>query len=64
MKIKLYCDSGANIHSERSEVIDLEKDWGITDEEWESMSDQEKEKLCNEWAYNRLEIGWTPVDDK
>lgn len=28
MKVKFYCDSGANIHSCREEVVDLVEDWG------------------------------------
>lgn len=33
MKIKFNCNSGANIHSTRSDVFDLEIDLGITDTE-------------------------------
>lgn len=58
MKIKLFCDSGANIHSARTETIDTVRDWGIEDAEWLAMSDDEKYKLVEEWAYERLEIGF------
>ena len=34
MKVKFCCNSGANIHSCREEVIDLDEDLGISDEEW------------------------------
>lgn len=61
MKVKLYCDSGANIHSCREEEVDLE-DWGISDEEWSEMSDEEKSKVAEEWAYERLEIGFEEID--
>lgn len=58
MKIEVWCNSGANIHSERSEIIDLEKDWGISDEEWKEMSEKDKYKSVEEWAWQRLEIGY------
>lgn len=62
MKVKFYCDSGANIHSCREEVIDLEDECGITDEEWNDMDDDEKQKVVMEWAWERLETGWLPVN--
>lgn len=55
MKVKFVCDSGANIHSAREEVVDLE-DWGISDMEWGDMTDKQKQELVEEWAYERLEI--------
>lgn len=58
MKIKVMCDSGANIHSCRTEIIDVEKDWGITDEDWNSFTDEEKFNLVKEWAEQRLSIDW------
>ena len=63
MKVKFYCDSGANIGSCTEEIFDLEKDLGITDEEWQSMSDDEKYKEAEEWAWNNgLEIGWEELE--
>lgn len=64
MKIRVYCDSGANIHSRRSEVIDLEKDWNMSDEDWNEMTDDEKQNIVDEWAYERLEIGWEDTDEE
>lgn len=61
MKIKVWCKSGANIHSTREAIIDLEKDWGISDEEWNEMLDGDKEEVVNEWAWERLEIGWSEL---
>ncbi len=57
MKVKFVCDSGANIHSAREEVVDLE-DWGISDTEWGNMTEKQKQDLVEEWAYDRLEIYW------
>lgn len=57
MKVKFWCDSGANIHSCRKETVDLEK-WGISDDDWLAMTDKDKDELAREWAYERLEYGW------
>ena len=61
MKIEFYCDSGANIHYKYTEVVNLEE-WGISDDEWVAMSDEEKYEMANEWATNNgLEIGYIEV---
>lgn len=57
MKIKFVCDSGANIHSARKEVINTE-DYGFEDDEWLALSDDQKQKVVEDWAYDRLEIYW------
>jgi hypothetical protein len=57
MKVKFVCDSGANIHSAREEIVDTE-DWGVSEAEWGDMSDEQKHDLVKEWAYDRLEIYW------
>jgi len=54
----VWCDSGANIHSKREAVIDLDSDWGITDDDWKEMSDDDRWFAVEEWANQRLEIGW------
>jgi hypothetical protein len=63
MKVRFNCNSGANIHSKRSEVLDLEKDLGITPEEWEAMDEDGKFEEVKMWADQRLEIFWEPVED-
>ena len=62
MKVKFYCDSGANIHSCREEEIDLVEDWGMTPEECEALNEDEKLELAKEWAYERLDIGMEILD--
>lgn len=57
MEVKFVCDSGANIHSARTEVINTE-DYGYTDEEWKSLTDNQKQEIVEEWAYEHLEIYW------
>lgn len=58
MKIKVWCNNGANIHSKRQEVIDLERAWGITNEEWHAMPDKEKDEMVKDWMWERLDYGW------
>jgi len=55
MKVRFVCDSGANIHSARTEVINTE-DYGLSDEEWMELTDDEKQKFVEEWAYENLQI--------
>ena len=62
MRVKFYCDSGANIHSCREEEIDLVEDWGMTKEECETLTEDEKLELAKEWAYERLDIGMEILD--
>ena len=55
MKVKFVCDSGANIHSARTEVVDTE-DYGYTDEEWLELSEEQKQEIVEEWANERLQV--------
>lgn len=61
MKITVWCDNGANAHSKREEVIDLYHDWNISDEEWIEMNETERDQLVQEWAYNKLDIGYEEI---
>lgn len=58
IKIKVWCDSGANIHSCREETVDVEEDWGFSKEEWQSLTEDEKWKEVNIWANDHLDIGF------
>lgn len=60
MKIKFYCDSGANIHSRREEIIDTD-DLGLEEGEWETLTDAEKEEHVKDWTSGHLEWGWKEV---
>ena len=62
MKVKFYCDSGANIHSCREEVVDLVEDWGMTPEECAELTEDDKLELAQDWANDRLDIGMEIVD--
>ena len=59
MKINVWCDSGANIHSARTATLDLDEYFGISDSEWKEMSDDDRYAVVEEWAWNAgLDIGW------
>lgn len=61
-KVRFCCNSGANIHSCRSEVFDTVADLGLEEGEWEEMDEDDREKMVEEWAWDRLEIYYKPVD--
>ena len=68
MKIKFYCDSGANIHSSNYEIVDLIEYFGCEDKKeakeiWNLMSDKEKYEEAEQWAWNNgLEIGYEEIE--
>ncbi len=63
MKLTFYCDSGANIHSSRTETFDLDSKtrngFWMSKEEWLALSEDEKQEQVNEWANERIDIGFT-----
>jgi hypothetical protein len=61
-KVRFYCDSGANHRSCRDEVLDTVKDLGLDDGEWEEMQEDDRENLAEEWAKERLEIGYESIE--
>lgn len=61
MKITFHCDNNANIHSERADEFSPE-DLGITEEQWRSYSEDEKNELVKEWALERFEYWFTEYE--
>ena len=61
MKIKYWCDSGANIHSCLKGQVDLYEEEGISDEEWEEMPYEAKEEIMKDYAFAKLDWGWEIV---
>jgi hypothetical protein len=57
MKLEIYCDSGANIHSCRKTVISLDE-MGIDEQEWNEMSEEAKEEAVKPIAFENLDWGW------
>lgn len=61
MKLKIWLDSGANIHSKRETTIDLDE-LGHTEQEWAEFSDKEKEEEVKLIAFETLDWGWEEID--
>lgn len=62
MKIKIWCDSGANIYSKWENEYDLEV-FSITENEWNEMSEEEREDFVREIAFERLDWGYQEIND-
>lgn len=58
MKVKFYCDNGANIHSERTEIFDVETQLGYTLEEWCEFDEDTKYEIVHEWAVQHFSYGY------
>lgn len=61
MKIKVWCDSGANAQSKREEVINLD-DLGLTKEEWDNMFEDQKEAAIKEIALSQFDWGFEEIE--
>lgn len=59
-KFRVYLDSGANIHSNYEQEVDLD-DLGITDEEWDEMGDDERTEVMRDIAWERVEWGFEEI---
>lgn len=60
-KFKVWLDSGANIHSNRSQIIDL-KAIGYTNEEWDALEESEQEKLMKDIAFDHADWGYQEIE--
>lgn len=56
-RFKVWCDSGANIHSCRTEYVTLD-DLGLSKQDWDSMSEEQKEEAMRDIAFDKLDWGW------
>lgn len=56
-KLVVYLDSGANIHSRVEYEITVEQ-LNYTDKEWDELSEEEKEGIIKEIAFQRADWGW------
>jgi len=45
MKVKFFCDNGANIHSKKSHTFDTVCDLHLDKGEWEKMTADEKHEI-------------------
>jgi hypothetical protein len=62
MKIKFWCDNGANIHSERKDIFTPE-DLGYTEEDWAEMTEDEKQEVVKDWALERFDYGFEEIEE-
>ncbi|EQB0486243.1 DUF7167 family protein [Cronobacter turicensis] len=60
-KFKVWLDSGANIYSKYEQVVDLEDDLGIDSEEWDQMTDEGKEEVMKDIAWERMDWGFEEI---
>ncbi|EAA4852311.1 hypothetical protein DPP06_13125 [Salmonella enterica subsp. enterica] len=60
-RFKVYLDSGANIHSKYEQVVELD-DIGLTDEEWNEMTEKQRDEVMKEVAWERMEWGYDEIE--
>lgn len=61
MKIKVWCDSGANAFSCREVIIET-KEFGISDEQWKAMPEDEKLNFVEDIAFERFDWGFKEIE--
>lgn len=50
--IKAWLNSGANIHSCYETKFEIDKD------EWDAMSEEDKDEYAKDYAWGRMDWGW------
>ena len=60
-KFKVWLDSGANSVSQYSVDVTTD-DLGLSDEEWDGLSKEEKEETMKEIAFERAEWGFKVIE--
>lgn len=60
-RFKVYLDSGANIHSKYEQVVELD-DIDLTDEEWNEMTEKQRDEVMKEIAWERMEWGYDEIE--
>lgn len=63
MKVKFCNNNGASVHSKRVEIFDTKKDIGLEDSEWRDMSEDEKLKMVEEWAFQDFNWWYEEVEE-
>ena len=59
--VEFNCNSGANIHSCRTEKVDTVEQLGLDEGEWEGMDEEDRYEIVKEWAWGRLEIYYNEI---
>jgi hypothetical protein len=60
-KFRVWLNSGANIHSTYETTVDLD-DWGMSDAEWDELTEKEKEDMMREVAFENSDWGFAEVE--
>ncbi|EAZ0462172.1 hypothetical protein CB017_015885 [Salmonella enterica] len=63
-KYKVWLDSGANIHSCYKQEIDTEEDLGISDDEWDSYSEEAKDEIMRDVAWEKMDWGFEEIESE
>ncbi len=59
MKVKFWCDTNSGTgKGQNTQVFDLEKDFGLTVEEWNDLSEFHKEEYVEHWVHQTISYGW------
>lgn len=61
-KFKVWLDSGANAFSQYSVEVTAEE-LGLSDEEWGALSEDKKESVMKEIAFERSEWGFEEISE-
>ena len=61
MKLEVWLDSGANIHSKRTTTVDTE-DLGFTDFEWNELSEDAKYEIIKDVAFEHADWGFKEIE--
>lgn len=61
--VKFWINSGANSESCNEETIDTVKDWNFEEGEWESQTEDEKEKIFLDWMWDQIDAGWVDLEE-
>lgn len=57
----IWCDSGANIHSNYKQFLTWEE-LGITEDDWDNLSEKEQEEMAKDIAFDKLDWGFDKAD--
>lgn len=60
-RFEVWCDSGANIHSKYKTTVSL-NDLGVSDEEWSEMTDEQRDEVMRDVAFERSDWGYKEIE--
>lgn len=60
-EFRVWLDSGANAFSKREEIVSL-GDIGISSEQWDAMSEDERDEVMRDIAFERSDWGYSEIE--